>query len=225
MSVTSTQRRVQYTGDGTNKGFGVPFRALASTDLYVVLTDPVTQTDSDQTVTTHYTVAGDVTQGEATIEFVTAPTSGHIVTIYRKTSIIQPQTIEENTTFSGADIEAALDRLTMAAQENEEDAQRAVTEAITSTATPGTALGSAALTDVFVMKLTAAPTNGLHPFTEQQPIAGSAAFQDLSGGRTGTARSYNNCTDDLTGQFVLGTQGRDNEGGTVYRFQMPGTCA
>ena len=64
-----------YTGDGSTVLFSFTFPYIEESDVYVSVDDVV------QTITTEYTFAN-----ATTIEFVTAPTTGAAIRIFRSTS-------------------------------------------------------------------------------------------------------------------------------------------
>src|SRR5688572_9711243 len=79
----------EYAGDGTSKAFSFPVRFLENADLRVSLIAVDAETDEEtetlQTLTTHYAVSGAGTANGGTVTFVAAPASGLIVKLARRT--------------------------------------------------------------------------------------------------------------------------------------------
>ncbi len=110
MTVSSTTSRVEYAGNGSTVAFSVPFYFLANGDLKVYKAGTL------QTITTHYTVSGAGVGAGGTVTFVTAPTAGQDVVIFRDPALTQGVDYVANDPFPAASHEQALDRLTMIAQ-------------------------------------------------------------------------------------------------------------
>lgn len=79
MTISSTNSRWAYTGDGIVVGFAYDNRIFADTDLEVYVDGAL------QTLTTHYSVSGVGDTGGGTVTFVTAPptpaVSGNVVIV------------------------------------------------------------------------------------------------------------------------------------------------
>lgn len=112
MTISTTDSRVEYIGDGTTTAFAVPFYFLADGDLYVY------QDGTLKTITTHYTVTGAGDEAGGTVTFVSAPNTGQEVVIVRDPAITQTTDYPANDPFPASSHERALDRLTMIAQRN-----------------------------------------------------------------------------------------------------------
>lgn len=139
MTVSSTNSRVQYQGDGATKPFAYGISFFAPADLSVTLFD---QTANAAIVpapvlngagTFDYTVTGvqDPNTGEylagATITFNTAPLGNYLVTIARNMGALQPNVYTNNSAFPAKSIEGALDRLTMVVQQEQDLLSRSIT--------------------------------------------------------------------------------------------------
>lgn len=127
MTVSSSTSRIEYTGDAVTTAFSFPYYFLANGDLKVYLDGVL------QTITTHYTVAGAGVGAGGTVTFVTAPPNGDVVVIYREVAITQSVDYTPNDPFPANTHEQALDRLTMIAQQLDEEAGRALALPSTST--------------------------------------------------------------------------------------------
>ena len=216
MAIETTTRKSLFDGDGSTTTFSVPFKFLDNSHLVVILVDESTNAETVQTITTHYSITGDGGAGSASVVFVTAPTTSQKVSIYRDTEILQPYELFDNEAQTATNVEAALDRLTMIAQELEEGISRTIQRSVTveQVVFPSSNL---AVTDVFLGKITGAPTGFDHPFQEEQPVAGASTNQVLTGGRTGTLKFVDNCADDKSSEYTYVIQMLDTEGATVYR--------
>lgn len=115
MTISASDNRVQYAGNGVTVAFAFPFRFLADEDLVVILTDA----DGDDTtlmLTTHYTVSGEGAPGGGTVTMVTAPASGETLTILADPAVAQPVDFVDNGPLPAEVLETGLDRLTLLAR-------------------------------------------------------------------------------------------------------------
>ena len=216
MAIETTNRKVTFDGDGSTTEFSIPFRYLDDAHVFVVLYDPITEEETTQTITTDYTMSGDGFYGRGTVTMGTAPASGKRLIIYRDTEILQTYELFDNEAQTATDIELALDKLTMIAQELEEGLSRTVTRNIITEAAP-LPDSNVSVTDVFLGRVTGAPTEDDHPFEESEPVASSSTNQALTGGRTGTFKYADLCENDKTNDYVFIIQMLDTAGNTVYR--------
>jgi hypothetical protein len=127
MTVSSSTSRIEYTGDAVTTAFSFPYYFLANGDLKVYLDGVL------QTITTHYTVSGAGVGAGGTVTFVTAPPNGDVVVIYREVAITQSVDYTPNDPFPANTHEQALDRLTMIAQQLDEEVGRSLSLPSTST--------------------------------------------------------------------------------------------
>ena len=118
MTVSSTTTpTITYNGNGSTTAFSTVFVFLEEGDLVVTLIDSG-GTETVQTITTEYTVSGG-NGAVGTVTMVTAPASGEQLKIDRATAKTQLTDYIENDSFPAESHEAALDRLTLIAQELE----------------------------------------------------------------------------------------------------------
>lgn len=120
MTISTTDSRVAYTGDGTTTAFAVPFYFLADADLDVYKNGAI------RTITTHYTVSGAGDEAGGTVTFVTAPAVDDEIIIVRDVAITQETDYPANDPFPSASHERALDKLTMIAQRHQDILDRAM---------------------------------------------------------------------------------------------------
>lgn len=120
MTVSTTTSRVEYAGNGSTTAFSVPFYFLAAGDLKVYKAGTL------QTLTTHYTVSGAGNEAGGTVTFLSAPTAGQDVVIFRDPALTQQTDYPDNDPFPAQSHERALDRLTMIAQRNRDLGERSI---------------------------------------------------------------------------------------------------
>lgn len=117
MTVSTTTSRIQYSGNAVTLAFATGFIFSANADLVVTLTDTVTGIDTLQVLGTHYTVTGAGVAAGGTVTFLAAPTATQRVTIERIVVPTQETRYVPNDPFPAASHEAALDKVTMLAQQ------------------------------------------------------------------------------------------------------------
>lgn len=110
MTVSATDTRFTYAGDGVAIVFSYPRQFQASTDLRVYLVNTSSGVAALQVLATDYAVtgAGDVNGGSVTMNV--APAAGYTLVIYRDTDPTQGLDLDNVTSFPMASVEAALDR-------------------------------------------------------------------------------------------------------------------
>jgi hypothetical protein len=124
MTVSSEIYRIEYTGDGSSTLFPVPFYFLSVLDLQVVLT--VGGVSTQAILNTQYSVTGAGNPNGGAVTMVTAPASGTKVTIARDLSITQTTDWNENDRFPAEVVETAFDKITMIAQQLQEQLDRTI---------------------------------------------------------------------------------------------------
>jgi len=135
MTIASTTNKVPYNGAGSVGPFSITFKFAKNADI-VATKVSTAGVESTLTLTTHYTLtgAGDPSGGALTL--VTALASGEKLIIKRSPAIVQETEYVENAAFPAESHEAALDLLTMIAQDNAEKINRAVLVPISGTTSP-----------------------------------------------------------------------------------------
>jgi len=128
MTITSTQNRVSYSGNGSTTAFSVPFRFLASADLAVLVRVDATGVETAKTLDTHYSVsgAGAASGGSVTALAGSIPQTGETLTIYGNPAMTQLVDYIAGGTFPAESHEDALDRLTLQGTRTREIAERAM---------------------------------------------------------------------------------------------------
>jgi len=148
MTVSTTQSRIGYNGNGATTVFAFPYRFLESTDLTVTLVRADT-TQVVQTLNTDYTVTGAGDDAGGTVTMVVAPASGQQLVIVRAVPLTQETDYISGDPFPAESHERALDKLTMIAQRLESlisrsirlsDADLLVTSTILPAPSPGSSL-------------------------------------------------------------------------------------
>lgn len=120
MTVASSNNRNSHLGDCTTTQFSYTFRILDQTHLRVLVDCDV------RTLTTHYTVSGVGSANGGTVTLVSAPNEGESVIIVRNVPITQETAYAEGSRFPATSHETALDKLTMIAQQHDEEIGRAI---------------------------------------------------------------------------------------------------
>jgi len=133
MTVSSTNTKNSYSGDGSTTVFAYTFKIFDDDDIIVILRTDATGGETVQTKGTHYSVSGVGNAGGGNITFVTAPASGITVVLIRATVQTQTTDYTPNDPFPAASHEDALDRLTLMVQDQQEELDRAIKVSRTNT--------------------------------------------------------------------------------------------
>jgi hypothetical protein len=123
MTVSSSTNKVTYAGNGSTTVFSVGFYFFNDSDLLVVLRD----SDGNETVktlTSDYTVTGAGNPAGGSITMLVAPATGESLVIAREVPLTQQTDYLENDPFPAETHERALDKLTMATQQLQEQVDR-----------------------------------------------------------------------------------------------------
>lgn len=136
MTLDSTTSKVQYTQSGTTTAWPVPYKFLDNEDLIVITT--VDDVDTTLVLDTDYTVAGAGDDDGGTVTISPAVATGTRVTIYREIDLDQPTELTTAGGWFPKVHEAVFDRLTMIDQQLQEQLDRAVKLAPTTTLNPDT---------------------------------------------------------------------------------------
>ena len=135
MTISSTNTKDSYSGDGTTVAFSYTFKILDDDDIQVILRTNATGAETVQTKTTDYTVSGVGNAGGGTITFGSAPAATETVVLLRNTPLTQATDYTPNDPFPAAAHEDALDKLTFLAQEIQEELDRSIKVSKTNTIT------------------------------------------------------------------------------------------
>ena len=134
MTISSTTVKVSYSGNGSTTVFAYTFKILDDDEIQVIIRS-ANGTETIKTKTTHYTVSGVGSAGGGNITFLTAPASGETVVLKRNTTKTQETDYVANDPFPANSHEEALDRVTMIAQEIQEELGRSLKLSKTNTMT------------------------------------------------------------------------------------------
>ena len=135
MTVASSVARVSYSGNGSTVAFSVPFYFLEDAHLRVIIR-AADGSETVQTITTDYTVAGAGNPSGGTVTMNTAPTSSEDLVILRNVPLTQITDYQANDPFPAESHERALDKLTMISQQDQDTLARALKYPETETGTP-----------------------------------------------------------------------------------------
>ena len=126
MTVSTSTNRVQYNTNGTTGPWSVPFYFLESSHLSVTYTTAA-GVETLLALTTNYSVTGAGDPAGGSVTTVTAYASGGTITILRSVPATQETDYVETDSFPAEAHEAALDKLTMIVQQQNEVLDRAIT--------------------------------------------------------------------------------------------------
>jgi len=126
MTVSSTNTRNSYSGNGSTTVFAYTFKIFDDDDITVIIRTDATGVETTKTKTTHYSVSGVGSASGGNITFGSAPASGETVVLLRTTARTQTTDYVPNDPFPAATHEDALDKLTFIAQELEEQLGRSL---------------------------------------------------------------------------------------------------
>ncbi len=118
MTVSSTNTKNSYSGDGSVTVFAYTFKIFDDDDISVIIRTDATGTETVQTKNTHYSVSGVGDAGGGNITFVTAPAVGETVVLIRQTVQTQTTDYTPNDPFPAESHENALDKLTLIIQDS-----------------------------------------------------------------------------------------------------------
>jgi len=135
MTVSSTNTKNSYSGNGSTTVFAYTFKIFDDDDITVILRTDATGGETVQTKTTDYTVSGVGNAGGGNITFGTAPASGITVVLIRETAQTQTTDYTPNDPFPAASHEDALDKLTLIVQDQQEALDRSIKISKTNTIT------------------------------------------------------------------------------------------
>lgn len=148
MTVSTTESRIGYNGNGATTVFAFPYRFLESSDLTVIVV-LATGTQVTQVLNTNYTVSGAGDDAGGTVTMIVAPASGEQLVIVREVPLTQETDYISGDPFPAETHERALDKLTMISQRLESlisrsirlsDADLLVTSTILPPPSPGSSL-------------------------------------------------------------------------------------
>lgn len=126
MTVSTTNTRNSYSGNGSTTVFAYTFKIFDDDDITVIIRTDSTGVETTKTKTTHYTVSGVGSASGGNITFGSAPASGETVVLLRTTARTQLTDYTPNDPFPAATHEDALDKLTFITQELEEKLGRSL---------------------------------------------------------------------------------------------------
>ncbi|MGE4422554.1 MAG: phage tail fiber protein [Pseudodesulfovibrio sp.] len=134
MTLSSTETKAIYTGDGSTASFPIPFMFLRNEDIRVLVIDG-DGLELSRSEGTDYRLSGVGEQMGGTCTLAEPPEAGRTVVISREPALVQEVDYVENDAFPAATHEAALDKLTMICQALAEKLDRALTFRISSAVT------------------------------------------------------------------------------------------
>jgi len=125
MTVSITDYRSSFAGNGSTTGFTIPFRFDTDAEIKATLFTSA-GVGTVQTITTHYTLSGAGADSGGSCEMVTAPASGETLLIERVSAGQQNVDLVAGGALSAESVEDALDQRVMASQEHRGELARAI---------------------------------------------------------------------------------------------------
>ena len=145
MTISSTTTKNSYSGNGSTTAFAYTFFIPTSSDIQVIERSSagVETVKSEGTGSTNYSISGVGNSSGGTVTMVTAPASGTTLVLRRSTTQTQTTDYVANDPFPAETHEAALDKLTIIAQDLQEEMDRSFKVSRTNTITSSTFTTSA----------------------------------------------------------------------------------
>lgn len=199
MTVSVTTSRADYNGNGTTTAFSVPFYFLDNTHLKVVKTSG-TGVATTLVLTTDYSVTGAGVGAGGTVTTVVAPATGEKLTILRNIPIDQQTNYVANDPFPAESHEAALDKLTMIAQQLNEITSRAIYLPSSDTASGAVPSVATRANKALIFDASGNVTTSTDDFNNAASVATAAAADAVSASVNATS-AYNS-TSSLYSSFV-----------------------
>ena len=144
MSISSeTRKSGPHSGNGITVAFPFSFKVFSTSDVLVVETDPA-ESETTLVLGSDYSVSLNSDQENnpgGTVTTTTAPATGYKITLGSAVPLKQPAVFTNNGGFFPDVINAALDRLTIIAQQLSEKVGRAVKVNISSSVSPDELIG------------------------------------------------------------------------------------
>ena len=136
MTVSSTNSKVQFNGDGSTAAFAYNFKVFADADLQVIVRSSA-GLETTKSSGTHYNASGVGSDSGGTVTFTSGniPASGETVTLIRNKTISQDLDLVANDPFPAASLEDQLDKLTHLILQNNEELDRTLKISKTNTMT------------------------------------------------------------------------------------------
>ena len=128
MTLSSTNTKRQYNGDGATTSFPTTFKFLKNADVKVIHRD-ASGNDTTWVEGTDYTLTGAGADNGGPVVATTAPAVGETLTIKRAAAETQGAALPLGGSFPSTTVEQALDLLTMLVQQRSEELGRALTGA------------------------------------------------------------------------------------------------
>lgn len=125
MTVSNTNTKLQYSGDGSNRTFAITFPLLSAAHLRVITTDA---SGTETEVSAHYTLSPALDAiTYPTVESGLAPLpTGSKITLLRQTPLTQALDLQSGNILDAEELERGYDKLTYIVQELKEQLARAL---------------------------------------------------------------------------------------------------
>lgn len=131
MTVATSTNRVDYTGNGSTTVFSFSFRIFANSDLVVTRATPA-GVETTLVLGTDYTVTGAGSYNGGSVTLASALANNYKLTILRELDLTQETDLRNQGSFFAETHEDVFDRMTMVAQQLQEQIDRSAKLPITS---------------------------------------------------------------------------------------------
>jgi len=133
MTVSSTTRRKEYTGNSSTTEFAYDFKIFEDSDLTVTLHTIASGAETILTLNTDYTVSGEGTESGGNVTTVSTYSSDYKIIIERILPLTQETDYIEGDDFPAESHEEALDRMVMICQQIQAKIDRSLVQGTSAT--------------------------------------------------------------------------------------------
>src|SRR4030067_711263 len=117
MTVSTTDNRLSFAGNGVTTVFSFPNRFLLDADIVVIQTVDATGVATTKVLTTDYTLTGAGGAAGGNVTMLVAPPAGTTLTVYRDPALTQPTDLVNGDSLNvDTAIELGFDRSTLQIQ-------------------------------------------------------------------------------------------------------------
>ena len=138
MTISTTTIKNSYSGNGSTSVFNYTFKITDEDHIQVIIRS-ASGTETTKTKTTHYTVSGVGNSGGGQITFTSGniPANNETIVLRRSTPQTQGLDLIENDPMPAENLEDAFDKVTLIAQELQEQLDRSLKVSKTATLNTG----------------------------------------------------------------------------------------
>lgn len=207
MSLSTTENRVQFLGNGSTTAFTFPYRFIETGHVFVTLTNVTTGLNTPKSLGIDYSLVGANSPSGGTVTFFTPPTANERVTIERVVPITQEIDYQPDDDFPSEVHESALDKLTMIDQQVSAKLGRTLNAPATDTVSLNALPNAAARANrTLVFDATGQPAASLDNYTDNatNAAASASAAAASASAAAGFAQDAEDAYDNFQGKFIGG---------------------